>query len=277
MSSNYRCQIKKGKGFRMTLNDLSSLHRRLITKEITGGGDTNPLTKHMYPNPGEFRSKFVHLRSGFFIKKSWKIDKRLAELIKKYDLKDSKGDPLVKVQGLLIKVPRSNYYVGRAVYASSKVVLSEMKLLVKNINQYVNNYLKGIKSSISPLEFIADTQRRYVSIHPFHEGNGRMSRLLQDIFLDLFDLPFLLSAYLQEDVINNKANYRTKTFEVMNNTLNVLESCSRKLKAGKLAPKCIPLYTPLKKDPLVSVRESFFEKLNKSLKSINLKGMVECK
>lgn len=111
------------------------------------------------------------------------------------------------------------------------------------------------------MQFIADIQRRYVSIHPFHEGNGRMSRLLQDILLTIFDLPYLLSAYLQEDVINYTALYRKQTFDTVERLMRLFSDCYIKLKSNVLKPKCVPLYHPLKGDPTKNLKEAIFKKI----------------
>lgn len=50
-------------------------------------------------------------------------------------------------------------------------------------------WYKSAQGTMNPVALAAEAQRRFVSIHPFMDGNGRVSRLVMDHALESADLP----------------------------------------------------------------------------------------
>lgn len=85
------------------------------------------------------------------------------------------------------------------------VSYSEPRDLQNNLNIWIS-FVKRVKSlyssqqmGISPIAFAAIAQKWIVSLHPFVDGNGRLSRVLQDMILKEFNLPFAPAGDLQND------------------------------------------------------------------------------
>lgn len=89
------------------------------------------------------------------------------------------GNPDLRVQRLDgIFPPREDGTVPVSVsYTAPELVPAKMNELV----QWVNAELA--RPNADPVAIAAEAQRRFVSIHPFSDGNGRMSRLLLDYCL----------------------------------------------------------------------------------------------
>jgi Fic family protein len=76
--------------------------------------------------------------------------------------------------------------------------------LMKNLESYIND---DSLSEVDSLIKMAVVHFQFESIHPFYDGNGRMGRIINVIYLvikDLLDLPIL---YLSRYITSNKANY----------------------------------------------------------------------
>ncbi len=269
LSHQIGCFNKKEKGFRFRLSDLKALHKQVISKNITGAGDKLFFTKGLYPNPGEFRNK-GHLTSGFFVKKSWKYGRKEKKEIKSFEELGTNGKSLIT--STLVRLPGTKYYRGRVKYVESKNVPKEMKAFFQELNSDTNNFFKSSKTLRAPIELVADAQRKYVAIHPFHEGNGRMSRYLQDILLEFIGLPYTLSGDLQEDIVNTKNNYRKQTYHAYDRLLKDLGDCLKQYKSGrKMNGYCRPIYIPTKGDSTLvkNQKEKFNNNLRPRLEKIN--------
>ena len=80
---------------------------------------------------------------------------------------------------------------------------SEIRDLLKNLEDYINNFDDGI----DPLIKMALIHYQFESIHPFYDGNGRTGRILNDLYLvlnKLIDSPIL---YLSNYINKNKSDY----------------------------------------------------------------------
>lgn len=74
--------------------------------------------------------------------------------------------------------------------------------LMKNLEDYLNK-----NDDLSPLIKLAVQHYQFESIHPFYDGNGRIGRIINVLYLimhGLLDSPIL---YLSAYIINNKASY----------------------------------------------------------------------
>lgn len=109
-------------------------------------------------------------------------------------------------------------------YLPSSQVRSQLALWIVFVYENLDR-LKQANAPLSPIELAADAQKWMVSIHPFADGNGRFSRILQDLILNHFDLPKAPGGDLQNDVISTRMNYRIATYNKMEDMLNNLYKC----------------------------------------------------
>jgi len=62
--------------------------------------------------------------------------------------------------------------------------------LMKKLIEYID--IEQKKPNIDVLQFAFEVHFRFVSIHPFADGNGRVARLLMNYILAYYDLPMLI-------------------------------------------------------------------------------------
>jgi len=78
-----------------------------------------------------------------------------------------------------------NVFAGARRFPDSSKVPALMKTLVCEINEKIGT----VKTFREKCELAFEVHYRFVSIHPFADGNGRTSRLLMNYILAMFDLP----------------------------------------------------------------------------------------
>jgi len=78
-----------------------------------------------------------------------------------------------------------NVFAGARRFPDSSKVPALMKTLVSEINAKIDE----IQTFSQKCELAFELHYRFVSIHPFADGNGRTSRLLMNYILTIFDLP----------------------------------------------------------------------------------------
>ena len=66
---------------------------------------------------------------------------------------------------------------------------SKVPALMKTLVNEVNGKLKTVKTFSEKCELAFEIHFRFISIHPFADGNGRTTRLLMNYMLAMFDLP----------------------------------------------------------------------------------------
>jgi len=79
-----------------------------------------------------------------------------------------------------------------------------VKNLMGNLEQFIND---SEQSDLDPLIKMAIIHHQFESIHPFYDGNGRIGRIINILYLclqNLLDLPIL---YLSGYIIDNKDEY----------------------------------------------------------------------
>ncbi len=86
---------------------------------------------------------------------------------------------------------------------SPQLINDEMKELIK--------FYKDNKYQIHPLELASEFHYRFVVIHPFSDGNGRMARLLMNFILDRSSYPMIdISVKNREKYLDALATGNTK-------------------------------------------------------------------
>ena len=96
-----------------------------------------------------------------------------------------------------------NEKTGKIVYTPPNP--SELPGLLKDLEQFINNV--DIKPDLDPLIKMAIIHHQFESIHPFYDGNGRIGRIVNIVYLvqqGLLDTPVL---YLSRYINHNKGQY----------------------------------------------------------------------
>ncbi len=105
-----------------------------------------------------------------------------------------------------------------------KNLLYFLDQMVQNIRERKPLVWKGV--IFTPRELALFVQQTIVRIHGFHDGNGRISRYMQDLVLALFDMPALPSGDLQvNDMTMLSENYYELATRASDQQLQVLNSC----------------------------------------------------
>jgi len=78
-----------------------------------------------------------------------------------------------------------NVFAGSRRFPDNSKVATLMNTLIKEINEKIC----AVNTFSQKCELAFEIHFRFVSIHPFADGNGRTSRLLMNYILALFDLP----------------------------------------------------------------------------------------
>lgn len=104
------------------------------------------------------------------------------------------------------KVPGTkllNEKTGEVVYMPPQDAL-EIESLMQNLEEFINN---DELSDLDSLVKMAIIHHQFETIHPFYDGNGRTSRIINILYLvnkKLLDIPVL---YLSRYIINKKSDY----------------------------------------------------------------------
>ena len=120
-------------------------------------------------------------------------------LIELYRLLKGKSDGFRTIPGTVLK----NESTGETVHVPPQdavVIIEEMTTLERFIND-------DSQCNLDPLIRMALIHHRFESIHPFSDGNGRIGRILNVLYLvrsGLLDTPIL---YLSRHITHNKAQY----------------------------------------------------------------------
>lgn len=106
---------------------------------------------------------------------------------------------LRKLPGTVLKNPATN----EIVYTPPQDY-KEVRGLMENLMDYIN--LPEI-DNLDPLIKMAIIHYQFESIHPFYDGNGRVGRIINVLYLVLSDLLNLPILYLSRYIIRNKSEY----------------------------------------------------------------------
>ena len=106
---------------------------------------------------------------------------------------------------------------------------------VTNILYFANTLMKAAINNehliwngvpLTPMEVAYLTQKFYVGVHPFSEGNGRTGRLLQELILAVMDMPHGSSGDLMDsDVLSTFPDYYNQAMTGQVNVLNTVLNC----------------------------------------------------
>ncbi|MBF0206221.1 MAG: Fic family protein [Oligoflexia bacterium] len=239
----FSSRIQSNNEFKLTVDDISDLHKSMIDKELAGPLAKIPFLNRFVPKPGIMRSG-SDITSGFN-PDNWNATQEDRNYLQHYDIVDSAGNPLIQYSG-----------TGKVYYVESRKVELELKSFLIELNDLTNKLKNGEdlpekfrKQIKGPIDLMAYAQKKFVTIHPFHEGMGRSGRLLQDSISSYFGLPYVPGGMLQNDVMTPLPKYMANTHDAVNKLLNTLVECSD---CSNNEPKCVDIYSPPSELPSVT-------------------------
>lgn len=210
------------RNYYFTMDHIKNLHKNIV--------DVSIMSKFSVvrkgARPGKLRSNIFQKAPGWSSKcKKYPMKGETLNHFNNYDLRTSEGEPLVVVKKSKRCKKKPGYHSVKIRYLESSDVPEELQRLLNFINNKWENIANGTDRSLTPIEFIADVQRWFVSIHPFGDGNGRTSRVIQDVIAKSFGLPYPPSGYLTNDITLSKYDYRIEMKKKMNLMMSELETC----------------------------------------------------
>lgn len=95
------------------------------------------------------------------------------------------------------------------------------------MNLWLNEFgtiSKEITSRDEAIKVYTDMHISFTSIHPFHDGNGRLARLISNLpLLKNGYLPIIIDTKHREEYIELLSTYNLSTAQLDNNTINLIE------------------------------------------------------
>lgn len=257
----------------LTIEDVESLNRVLISKNMMTKLSLLKLNK-----PGRIRSLINFLPPGAEFKCGENpMSEEDYKLISNYDLKDYEGKPLMDPH---FKKCKGKGYGGEIWYMKSSKVRKELQRWLNDFNSNFEKYLKGETLTRSPIEFIVDSQRWFIAIHPFGDGNGRTSRFIQDLFLKKLGLPFMPTGRIS--MLSPRDEYVTRSKQEIKRGVKYLETCLTGYEKRKANSKvtihghCLPMYDDVDTGEAANLkkeRSEFAKVLKESLEELEKKGL----
>lgn len=124
-------------------------------------------------------------------------------LIDMFQLLKKRGDAYRKIPGTVLRNERT----GKVIYTPPQGV-QQIVAHMRDLEAFINDHIIDHKhDGIDPLIKMALIHRQFESIHPFHDGNGRIGRVLNVLYLihtGLLDAPML---YLSRAINRSKPKY----------------------------------------------------------------------
>ncbi len=103
---------------------------------------------------------------------------------------ETKEDVAGKIREHQVKISRSNFM---------PPLDTELEFLLKEFFEWYNKN----KDKMNPVELAALVHLKFVTIHPFSDGNGRISRLMMNFVLNKNKMPMLDIAYVNRNSYYN--------------------------------------------------------------------------
>jgi hypothetical protein len=158
-------------------------------------------------------------------------------LTKDYDFSLSDQKPFFKAVRKKGSCAKNQLQVNFPPPEAVKMEMDRLWQFAKKANRKI---LRG-KSTMSPYDLMAYLRKWYLSIHPFPKDNERISALLEDMFSYIYDLPFVPSGYLNEDMAIPLTEYQNLTKEAIRVLQNELKNCYLS-KSASVTGKCGYIY-----------------------------------
>ena len=160
----------------------------------------NQIQPSLNTNAKEVQNYARALVEGFeIVKKKQLLNNRTILEIQKIILENDAG--FRKQSGTVLK---NNS--GEIVYTPPQSK-EEIQKLMTNLEKFINEKQDVEKYKIDPLVKMAIIHHQFESIHPFYDGNGRAGRIINILYLCLYDILDLPILYLSRYIIDNKDVY----------------------------------------------------------------------
>jgi len=240
VESNYKID-------RLSLLDFSEIHKKLLTRGIQ-----DSITDLKLP-PGKIRSGNDDVNGSCYKKvcdqNGCHLDQNRLNMLSQLQQEEPQMQQLWEIRSRISFVDLVNSSLGTNVSRATTYAPLHLDTNVSGCDGFWVDYLESPKvkthlnwwlvytsenlnmlsqgsSPMSPIEFSADAQKWMVSIHPFSDGNGRFSRIMQDLIMDHFDLPKAPAGDLANDIMNTRMGYRLETYNKIEKMLGNLNVCA---------------------------------------------------
>ncbi len=146
------------------------------------------------------------------------------------------------------RIPDSEFFVGADGQRRQCGFLSygppdEIPAQVGQYIEYVNGATTSWQTSHfdnNPLQVAAKAQRWWITIHPFYDGNGRMSRYVMDLLLESLGLPAPLLSDMNNDMFTSEAEWTLEIGRGIERAVLAAEQCA----ADPKAVGCVEIASP---------------------------------
>ncbi|MCP3967735.1 MAG: Fic family protein [Lentisphaerae bacterium] len=183
------------------IENIITTHDELYKEELFSAAIKNPASKEV--------SRYVQaIKKGFVLIKEQNqlTTEDILEIHKELE-EDSEG--FRRRPGTALK----NQTTGMIVYTPPQEY-DKITELMSNLEKYI---IDDSLSNVDPLIKMAIIHHRFESIHPFYDGNGRVGRIINILYLITKGLQKLPILYLSRYIIRNKMRYYSLLQEVRKN------------------------------------------------------------
>jgi hypothetical protein len=123
---------------------------------------------------------------------------------------------------------------GMIEYPSPGSALSKLQGILDSIDDHFKRDGQDANGKlVDPIRFAAETQRKFVALHPFNKGNGRVSRWVMDYIMLRHGLPPILVKDMNQDLSTDNDQYVLQARQGVNEALKIMEDCLAKIESGE--------------------------------------------
>ncbi len=240
--------VRKSLAMKISLKvgDLKDLHEAALIGRIMSW----PARYLKGAGPGRIRHMRWQMPPSFSVMCKDGMDQKTFSHLSNFDIFDQRGEPLIRLMKRTERLPRAMgggerlpyrcsdgvHFNASFNYLQSHKVKRELKRWLEAYNHLRLWLWQGDRSRENGIAEIAHLQRWLVSIHPFGDGNGRVSRWLQDNATNDLGLPYVASGDLQNDISTPAADYEHRFRAVILEQMQRLEECRNDWSATQGAP-----------------------------------------
>lgn len=117
---------------------------------------------------------------------------------------------------------------GYIIYVAGLKVQAAMDLWLQGTNSTFKR-IQTFQLNEDVFISIAKMQRLFVAIHPFEDGNGRVSRFVMDLLIQSLGLPAPILADMNHDLDVNDSQWAEEIGKGVLRALNTLENCAQNI------------------------------------------------